>query len=263
MRSVSCDRIEGAAITEALRAAYTGYFIPLAFTEAATENYLRVHDIALDASPVWRKDGRPVAIALLGVREDRAWVGAFGIAPEFRGKGLAQAMFGEVVRRAKRKKVHSMTLEVLEENARARAIYERAGFFYDRKLFSLQSAVISSNEAQAQPLEIRAAIAKEDSGAPPPCWQRAARTLELRARQLAALQSDRSVAVYRYDGAEASLWKATLDEGGDAVLAGIARSTGARKLTISNEPEGSPLLSELYGRAWSPTAVQYEMRLTL
>lgn len=262
MRSVSCDQVDNAAITAALRSAYSGYFIPLAFTETATENYLRVHDIVLHASPLWHKDDRPVAIALLGVREDRAWVGAFGIAPEFRGKGLAAAMFGEVVRRAKHLKVRSIVLEVLEENARARSIYERAGFFYDRKLYSLESPAVLRSQAQAQPLEIGAAIAMEDD-APAPCWQREARTLQLRAHQLAALVCGTSLAVYRFDGGEASLWKASLDGDGDEVLAGIAQSTGAQKLTVSNEPEGSPLLHQLYGRGWSPTTVQYEMRLTL
>jgi len=77
------------------------------------------------------------------------------------------------------------------------------------------------------------------------------------------VQSGKSYALYRADGDHASIWKASLNGGGDAVLAAIARIADAKTVSVTNEPEGSPLLLQLYDRAWTPTAVQYEMLLTL
>jgi GNAT superfamily N-acetyltransferase len=263
LKNTTLDTVTIETITAAFTAAYSGYFIPLSFNDAASAGYLRVHDIVLDASPIWFEHGKPVAIGALGVRGERAWVGAFGIAPEYRGKGLAQAMFGELVRSAKRQGVREIALEVLEENARARAIYERAGFKNVRKLFSLECESVSLSAQGAEPAELAAYLGVELRGEPAPCWQRETRSLERRAANLSAVRAEKSFAVYRGDGEWASIWKTSLNGGGDAVLAAVARNCGTQKLSITNEPEGSPLLVQLYDRAWSPTAVQYEMRLTL
>ncbi|MBC5815777.1 MAG: GNAT family N-acetyltransferase, partial [Candidatus Eremiobacteraeota bacterium] len=240
-----------------------GIFRPLIFADAATAMYLRVHDIVPEASPIWLKDGEPVAIGALGVRGKRGWVGAFGIAPEYRGKGLAQAMFCELVRLARLQGVKEITLEVLEENVRARAIYERAGFKVTRKLFSLECESIRGSNEDAQIAPVAEFIGAKIEGEPAPCWQRESRSIELRSPQLAAVQSGKSFAVYRADGDHASIWKTSLNGGGDAVLAAIALIAGAQTLSVTNEPEGSTLLLQRYDRAWSPTAVQYEMLLTL
>ncbi len=261
MQRVTLDQVDVATVTAALSAAYTGYFVPLTFSETATTNYLRVHDIAAQASPVWMNDGRPVAIGAVGVREDRAWVGAFGIAPEFRGKGLAQAMFGEVIRLAKRQAVKTIQLEVLQENERARAVYLRAGFKDERKLLCLEGPAPGGDPQSARKTDVERLIRTEIPQAPPECWQREPATLRRRAHEFAAFESGRSFALYRAGDGEASLWKTSLDGGGDAVLAAVASHTAAHRLCVTNEPEGSPLLLELYRRAWSVTAVQYEMRL--
>ncbi|MFN2527139.1 MAG: GNAT family N-acetyltransferase [Candidatus Baltobacteraceae bacterium] len=263
MQTRTLKDVDLATITAALTAAYTGYFVPLTFSEAATATYLRVNDIVPEASPIWLDDGQPVAIGAVGVRGNRGWVGAFGIAPEYRGKGLAQAMFGELVRLAKSQGVAAVTLEVLKENIRARAIYQRAGFKVTRKLFWLERESIPGSDEDAQVAPVAEFVETEIEGAPAPCWQRESRSIQLRSPQLAAVQSGESFAVYRADGDDASIWKTSLGGGGDAVLAAIARIAGARTVSVTNEPEGSPLLLQLYDRAWSPTAVQYEMLLTL
>lgn len=250
-------------ITAAFTAAYTGYFVPLSFNDEQSAGYLRVHDIVLNASPIWFEQDKPIAIGALGVRGERGWIGAFGIAPEYRGKGLAQAMFGELVRFAKRQGVREIILEVLEENLRARAIYERAGFKNVRKLFSLECETVSLSAQGAEAAEVAPYLGLELEGEPAPCWQRERRSLEARAATLRAVRAGKSFAVYRADGDGASIWKTSLNGGGDAVLAGIARDCGAQTLSVTNEPEGSALLVQLYDRRWSPTAVQYEMRLTL
>ncbi|GAC1392462.1 MAG: hypothetical protein NVSMB31_10630 [Vulcanimicrobiaceae bacterium] len=263
MQATTLEGVDVQMVVQALDAAYTGYSLPLSFTVAATANYLRVHDIVLEASPIWLKDGHPVAIGLLGVRERRAWVGAFGIAPAYRGKGLAQAMFGEVVRLAKRQRVTSIQLEVLDQNERAIQIYRRAGFAMGRKLFSIESLSLAPVEG-AQTVAVTAALLRELPDAVIPCWQREQRTLELRASQLSALRLGKSTIVFGTSGREAAVFKAELEQREtDAALGAVAHMAGAQKLTLSNEPEDSPLLRQLIDRAWVPTFIQHEMHLAL
>jgi len=263
LQATTLERIELEQVVQALDAGYTGYRLPLSFTVVATANYLRVHDIVLEASPIWFQDGQPVAIGLRGVRERRAWVGAFGIAPAYRGKGLAQAMFGEIIRLAKRQGVTSVQLEVLDENARAIAIYRRAGFTLSRKLFSIESLSLAPVEG-AQALVVTPALIKALPDTVLPCWQREQRTLELRANQLSALRLGKSTIVFGTSGGEAAIFKAALEQGkGDAAFGAVAHMAGAPKLTLSNEPEDSPLLRHLIDRAWVPTYIQHEMHLTI
>lgn len=263
MYQTTFEKADKATITAAFTAAYTGYFYPLAFSEESTANYIHVHDIA-PVSPLWMRDGRPVAVGALGIRGERAWVGAFGIAPEYRGKGLAQGMFGEIVRLAKKHGAKRMSLEVLKQNARARAIYERAGFKHARTLVSLDGTVPVADAGTACEAPVRSLIARPVADAPQPCWQREMRSLELRAHQLSGMIAGKSFAVYRGDAEIASIWKAELaGDDADEVLRGVAFRTVTDKLSISNEPDGSPLLMQLLERLWVPAAEQSEMHLTL
>lgn len=261
LRSTTLDRVDIATITAAFTNAYTGYFFPMVFTDAATEVYLHAHDIALDASPIWFEGDIPIAVGALGIRERRAWVGAFGIAPDFRGKGLAQPMFGEIVRLAKRKKAAQIQLEVLDRNTRAIEVYARAGFTERRKLFSLESPSITPS-SNAQPMELSAALTAPITGEAEPCWQREVRTMERRVHQLAACSNGESFAVFRTGNGDASLLRAQLGKtGSDDTLAAIVRNAGAQSIGITNEPEDSALLRQLYERAWVPTFMQHEMIL--
>jgi ribosomal protein S18 acetylase RimI-like enzyme len=52
----------------------------------------------------------------------------FVVAPAFRGRGVARALLERLVAEARTRGCCKITLEVLENNARARGIYERAGF---------------------------------------------------------------------------------------------------------------------------------------
>lgn len=52
----------------------------------------------------------------------------FVVAPPFRGRGVARALLERLAVEARARGCCKVTLEVLENNHRARAIYERAGF---------------------------------------------------------------------------------------------------------------------------------------
>lgn len=52
----------------------------------------------------------------------------FVVAPAFRGRGVARALLEGLAVEARARGCCKITLEVLENNSRARAVYERAGF---------------------------------------------------------------------------------------------------------------------------------------
>jgi ribosomal protein S18 acetylase RimI-like enzyme len=52
----------------------------------------------------------------------------FAVLPEFRGRGVGRALMQEVERSARQRGCAKITLEVQENNLRARRIYEAAGF---------------------------------------------------------------------------------------------------------------------------------------
>ena len=250
-----------AVAVEALRRAYAGYFVPLHFSEGAFARYLRANDIDAAASPLWLHEGEPAAIGVAGIRAERGWVGAFGLAPGFRGKGLAHAMFGDLLRHIKRQSVRSISLEVLDRNVPAIAVYERAGFQNARKLFTLQSPKLVADSAGAETIDPAAAIGLDDGAGAAPCWQRENRSLELRLAALHAVRSGNSFAVFRAESGEVSLLKARVEpDDADALLGAVAAHSADGTVAVVNEPEGSALLPLLRARDWSVVHVQNEMR---
>jgi ribosomal protein S18 acetylase RimI-like enzyme len=79
-------------------------------------------------------DGKPVGLAVcfFGVSTFRARpllnIHDLAIIPEYRGRGVGRALLSEVEKRAVHKGCCKLTLEVQEDNARARALYQSFGF---------------------------------------------------------------------------------------------------------------------------------------
>ena len=79
-------------------------------------------------------DDEPVGIAVcfFGLSTFRARpllnVHDLAVIPQYRGKGIGHALLSEAEQRARRKGCCKLTLEVQDDNAPARALYERFGF---------------------------------------------------------------------------------------------------------------------------------------
>jgi len=91
------------------------------------------------AASVGAYDGdRLVGFTLVGLGPWRGEPAAFdagtGIVPAYRGRGLAKRMFEHALPGLQRRGVRRFVLEVLQDNARARRAYEKAGFAVTREL---------------------------------------------------------------------------------------------------------------------------------
>jgi ribosomal protein S18 acetylase RimI-like enzyme len=141
----------------------------------------RLVDMDFERSVVAYEDGRPVAMAMLCLRADRAWVGGMGVVPAARGRGHGVAVMQAILDHAAAAGASTVDLEVIESNAPAIRIYEELGFSETRRLlvWKLDPATDPEPEKIAlEPIDAGTALDLIDSWVPEPSpWQRSRRTI--------------------------------------------------------------------------------------
>jgi len=109
-------------------AAYEGYLMPMHIDEAALGWMQEKFDFDLDASQIAYRDGEPVGLANLAVRERDAWIGGVGVVASARRAGVGEALMRAVHDEARSLGVERMWLEVIVENTGALSLYEKLGY---------------------------------------------------------------------------------------------------------------------------------------
>jgi ribosomal protein S18 acetylase RimI-like enzyme len=274
MRVTTLAALDAAAQRDAFNRVYEGYLIPLHLTTEQVAQHFDLNDIARAHSPVWLDDdGAVLALAALGVRGTRGWIGGFGVAPPARGLGLGRRLIAAVLAEAAALGLRQVRLEVLAGNTAASRVYARAGFVHRRWLRTFERA-----GAAPPPAGAAGAVAELAAGAAlawaagqrrePPAWQREPESLRhlpaLRALALGTPAAPLAVAVYSAGAADAHLLDLT---GPPAALwsllaALVARFPGGR-LRVGNEPEASPLCALLAANGWQEVIRQREMSIDL
>ena len=142
----------------------------------------RLVDMDFERSVVAYDEGRPVAVAMLCLRGDRAWVGGMGVVPGARGRGHGAAVMRAILGHAARAGASMVDLEVIESNAPAIRIYEALGFRETRRLVVWKLDPAPTNpqpeEIALEPIEVWAALDLADRWVLGPTpWQRSRRTI--------------------------------------------------------------------------------------
>jgi ribosomal protein S18 acetylase RimI-like enzyme len=273
MRMTTLAALDDEARRYAINRVYEGYLVPLRLTTEQAAQHFERNDIALAHSPVWLdEDGAPLALAALGLRGERGWIGGFGVAPAARGQGLGRRLLAATLAEAGDLGVRTVQLEALEENVAAIRLYERAGFGQRRWLRIFERAPgappdgvsgavheLAAGAALAATMRLRQEL---------PVWQREPAGL-VRLPGLRALATDdpgapTAVAVYSPGGGDAAI----LDLAGPPaavrpLLAALVDRFPTGRLRLSNEPATSPLCAPLEDCGWRETLRQREMTLTL
>ena len=178
MQLVPAARVELDAFVELFNEAYSDYLVPLRLDRGSLEFTVAVCDIDLEASRVaLTDDGEPAAFSFLALRGDEGWIGGMGTAPAHRRQGLGEAALRATLDEARDRGAASVQLEVIDENAPARALYEKLGFEDERGLvvWTLGSSPNASPVAEpTDPAQSAAWIADHRPSAEP--WQRADET---------------------------------------------------------------------------------------
>jgi GNAT superfamily N-acetyltransferase len=159
---------------ELFTAAYEGYLMPMHIDEAALGWMQEKFDFDLDASRVAYRDGRPVGLANLGVRERDAWIGGVGVVANTRRSGVGEALMRTVHEEARSRGVERVWLEVIVENTGALALYEKLGYevVQDVEVWTLPAAEGKHAGREVPPTEVKAQLPERHEP-----WQRADGTL--------------------------------------------------------------------------------------
>jgi len=66
----------------------------------------------------------------------QAFIAFMAVEPGMRRRGIARAMLAEAERYARERKLPTLSMMVTEENVAARTLYERSGFFIERRMLT-------------------------------------------------------------------------------------------------------------------------------
>lgn len=127
-------------LAEAFNAGYQGYVMPVHVDTVFIRNHVQQHDIDLNASCLAMDEGVAAGIGLLGLRNDRAWIGGIGVDSAFRRRGLGKQIMGHLIEQARSHGVKQVWLEVIESNTPAHKLYLSLGFRDVRRLLVIDRA---------------------------------------------------------------------------------------------------------------------------
>ena len=259
------------ALVDLFNAGYSDYLLPMRFTADAFAEHVAANDIDLECSYVVL-DGDPAAVALIARRDRAGWVGGMAAVPQRRLRGLGERALAAGLATLADRGASVAWLEVIDENGRALALYEKLGFKVVRGLvvWSLPpndaapptSRTIDASSAHAW---IRANRRDREP------WQRAdeaVAALGARGATLRGVAVERDgqaagVALVRVDSPaiEALQIVATDEQAAAGVL--LAAAGVGRELRFRNVPDDAPASRALERLGARRIATQHEMRLTL
>jgi GNAT superfamily N-acetyltransferase len=156
-----------AALTTLFNAGYAGYIVPVNVNQDYVEAHIRQQAIALDHSPVVWDGDQPVGFAFLAIRGAGGWVGALGVASDYRKQGVGRLLMQALLDNARAAGLRRVQLEVIVGNDAAHALYLRSGLHDVRRVLVLERAAAPVAPAawpgtlEAAPVEV--ALAAFDS----------------------------------------------------------------------------------------------------
>ncbi len=134
---------------------YEGYLIPVRMEAAPMAARFAAEDLDPAASWIVHSDGEPAALGFVARRGDRSRLAAFGVAPAWRGTGVARTALRRLIEEAQAREDCSMELEVFVQNPAAVRLYEKAGFAAVDRLLGFEKA------SEGRPVPVRPAPTPE------------------------------------------------------------------------------------------------------
>jgi ribosomal protein S18 acetylase RimI-like enzyme len=270
MRETTLATLNHAEFAAAFNTVYQDYLVPFVVDASWAGQHIAANDIVPEHSPLWLDDaGKVVALAVLGRRGARGWVGGFGVAPDYRGRGLAARLIDALLQSARGLGMGEVRLEVIAGNTRAIRTYERAGFLRTRDLRILARP----DDAPAPEAGERAVPATPGQLLPHgprlrpvrPAWQRESASLahgaDLSGLALGTADAPTAYLLYRANAQNAIIsdFAVPTVEAALALAAALQSHLPGRTLRIANEPEESPACAALDRLGWRETLRQHEM----
>ncbi|HEU4453076.1 MAG TPA: GNAT family N-acetyltransferase [Longimicrobium sp.] len=250
-------------------AGYEGYFVPITMTAEQLARHVRCGGVDLDRSLAMWVGGEPAAFSYLAVDGERGWIGGFGVAPAFRGRGLSYALMREHAARFAGWGLRRVQLELFEQNW-VRKTYELAGFRVTRRLPYLTGVAPTGRPLPSVALEDALAHHDRLHAAFPASWNREPRFIRRAfpadGAAVVAGSPDRpsgfllaapvAERVRVYDAA------AEDDEAAARLVEALGALFPGRSAVVVNEAEGSPVHRALLAAGLVEESAQLEMHWT-
>jgi ribosomal protein S18 acetylase RimI-like enzyme len=121
------------------------YMVPMPMNAARLAEYVATYDVNLDLSLVaTTQDGEMLGVAMLGVRQDRAWVTRLGVIPNTRRIGIGQTLVEGLMNQAAQLHIDFVMLEVIKNNIPAQQLFLKFGFYEIGELLVLRRSPLTS-----------------------------------------------------------------------------------------------------------------------
>lgn len=251
---------------------YEQSFLPLQQTAGELAAYCQYNNMDLGNSLVMREGDNLVGATLLATRGKRGWLGGFGIVPEYRGRGAGKALLGRQLTAGRAIGLTSIQLEAPLESEVAVRLGESMGFITRRDVLDLllasdtlpqhdSNASISATDAETIMDWLLQGLQ--------PAWTRERINLLIKGGEALTLtRADGSKAALMYrrrgrQGEKVQIYAMALSETGNTLdfLALLHHAAaGATKISIHNEPEGTPLHHACRELGFSEEHRYHEMR---
>ena len=118
------------------------YLVPMPMNAARLLEYIRTYDVDLEHSLVAMHDDHLLGVAMLGVRDGRAWLTRLGVIPDTRRSGVGKALCDALLNQAEDLSIHFQMLEVIKNNAPAHTLFLKLGFYEVGELLILRRSPI-------------------------------------------------------------------------------------------------------------------------
>ena len=116
------------------------YMVPMPMNAARLAEYIAVYDVDLENSLVAMQAGELLGVAMLGVRNGRAWITRLGVIPNTRRNGVGKALMSGLIENARQQKMNFVMLEVIKNNVPAHQLFLKNGFREIGELLVLRRA---------------------------------------------------------------------------------------------------------------------------
>lgn len=118
------------------------YMVPMPMNAARLAEYISVYDVDLEHSLVAIQNDVLRGVAMLGVREGRAWITRLGVIPATRRTGVGEALMEGLLEQAERLNIYFDMLEVIKNNTPAHSLFFKLGFYEVGELLVLRRSPV-------------------------------------------------------------------------------------------------------------------------
>jgi len=142
IRLVPASRFTIEQLTAIYNQTRVDYLVPMPMNARRLAEYIAAYDVALEHSLVAMQGDELLGVAMLGLREGRAWITRLGVLPNTRRGGVGYALTNGLIENAARLNINFVMLEVIKNNVPAHQLFLKLGFREIGELLVLRRAPI-------------------------------------------------------------------------------------------------------------------------